>query len=336
MKVYKLLVVSIILCFMMGLIGCENPIANLIQERKDIEASYVSYLVDQEGFVDFENEGLRQTVLYYRDEKGLIVPVMRRIPWDEGIAQAAINQLIDRPVLREELAVIGLQPVLPTGTEVVGMTIQDGLCTVDFNKNILSYQNEADEKAMIQSIVYTLTEFESIHQVQIMVEGSIVKKLTYGTNTAEPLAREYINLADTLSEESIPVVVYYKGTVNGEESFFVPVTKGISALKADIKSALTALLEGAPENSGLYSEIPFGTSVNDVYVKDGVAYIDFSEEIKRMPENVRHQQSLIYELGLTLREIEPTIAQVRILSNGTEIQLSSDVSLNLPYFSNEF
>jgi germination protein M len=275
-------------------------------------------------------------VLYYRDEKGLIVPVMRRIPWDEGIAQAAINQLIDRPVLREELAVIGLQPVLPTGTEVVGMTIQDGLCTVDFNKNILSYQNEADEKAMIQSIVYTLTEFESIHQVQIMVEGSIVKKLTYGTNTAEPLAREYINLADTLSEESIPVVVYYKGTVNGEESFFVPVTKGISALKADIKSALTALLEGAPENSGLYSEIPFGTSVNDVYVKDGVAYIDFSEEIKRMPENVRHQQSLIYELGLTLREIEPTIAQVRILSNGTEIQLSSDVSLNLPYFSNEF
>ncbi|SDJ98398.1 GerMN domain-containing protein [Natronincola ferrireducens] len=336
MKGYRLLAIVMILCGVLVLSGCQNPLTRLVGERETSDTSHVSYLIDTEGFVDEENVGLRKTVLYYRDEKGLVIPVMRRIPWEEGIAKAAINQLVDRPIVREDLSMIGLLPVLPASTEIIGMSIDDGLCRVDFNKNILSYNSELEEKAIVQSIVYTLTEFEAIDKVQIIVEGNIMKKLTYGTNIEKPLRRQNINLTHELSEENIPVVVYYKGTTNGEETFFVPVTKGVSGLKADIKSVVAALLEGVPENSGLYSEIPYGTTVNDVYVRDGVAYIDLSQEIKRMPESPQHQQSLVYELGLTLREVEPTIAQVRILSNGTEIQLNSNVSLNLPSFSNEF
>lgn len=336
MKTYRVLAIVTVLCLTLLLLGCDNPLAKLVGEKETSDTSYVSYLIDEEGFVDVEDEGLRKTVLYYRDEKGLIVPIMRRIPWEEGIAKAALSQLVDRPVVREDLSVIGLLPVLPAGTEILGMTIEDGLCKVDFNKNLLSYDSEVEEKAIVQSIVYTLTEFETIDQVQILVEGKIKDKLTYGTKIREPLERANINLTYELSEGSTPVVVYYKGTSNGEETFFVPVTKSTNAIKADVKSAIAALLEGVPDDTGLYSEIPAGTKVNDVYVKDGVAYIDLSEEIKRMPENPVHQQSLVYELGLTLKEIEPTISQVRILSNGTEVQLSSDVSLNLPVFSNEY
>ena len=35
-----------------------------------------------------------------------------------------------------------------------------------------------------------------------------------------------------------------------------------------------------------------------------------------MPSNKSHQQSMIYEVGFTLKEIEPSISQVRILSGG--------------------
>lgn len=336
MKRYKLGIIVIVLCLMVALSGCENPLAKLVGEKETSDTSYVSYLIDNEGFVDVEGEGLRKTVLYYRDEKGFVIPVMRRIPWEEGIAKSAVGQLVDRPVVREDLSTIGLLPVLPAGTEIIGMSINEGLCKVDFSNELLSYSSELEEKSIVQAIIYTLTEFETIDQVQIMVEGDIINKLTYGTKIGEPLERANINLAYELSQENIPVVVYYKGTTNGEETFFVPVTKGTNAMKVDIKSALVALLEGAPDDSGLYSEIPFGATINDVYVKEGVAYIDFSEEIKHMPESPVHQQSLVYELGLTLREIEPTIAQIRILSNGTEVQLSSDISLNLPQFSNEF
>lgn len=283
----------------------------------------------------FEEDGLRETVLYYRDDAGLVVPVMRRIPWEEGIAKAAVGLLIDEPALRDDLKTVGLIPVLPAGTEVVGMTVKDGIAKIDFNKDLLSYTTEVDEKAIVQSLVYTLTEFEAIDKVQLLVDGKEMKKLSFGTKVADPLERENINLTLELSEEQVPVVVYYKTSTDIGDPLFVPVTVGVSSLKGDIKSALLALVDGQPENLGLHSDLPANVVLNDVYVKDGVAYIDFSKEIKNIAGGKANQQAIIYELGLTLREIEPSISQIRILSEGKEIKLDSSVSLNLPTYTNE-
>lgn len=323
MRSWRLIAILLLAILTISLNGC-----GLFTKNQDRD---VSLIIETD---QIEEEGLRETLLYYRDNKGLLVPVMKRIPWDEGIAKSAVNLLVDKPGIREDLALVGLLPVLPAGTEIIGMSINEGLAKVDFNQNILSYETERDEKAIVQSIVYTLTEFEAIDQVRLLVDGKEIKKLPHGTKVNQPLERENINLGLQLGEEEIPVVVYYKTTSNGEDSLFVPVTKGINSLKADIKSVLTALVEGAPEDKGLYSELPAGVELNDVYVKDGVAYIDFSKEIENMPTNRLHQQSMVYELGFTLREIEPSISQVRILSSGKEIELNPDVSLNLPNYLN--
>lgn len=324
MRSFKWVVVLLIVSLLFSLTAC-----GVLRKDKDTDVS----LVIDTGVL--QEDGLRETVLYYRDEMGLIVPVMKRIPWEEGIAKAAVNLLVDSPATREDISAVGLLPVLPAGTQVIGMSINEGLAKIDFNKNILSYNTEIDEKTIVQSLVYTLTEFEAIDQVQLLVDGEEMNKLSFGTKIKDPLRRQNINLTLELGEEEVPVVVYYKGTTNGEDSFYIPVTKGVSAIKADIKSVLTALIEGAPEGTGLYSELPVGVGLNDVYVKDGVAYIDFTEEIENMPNNKTHQQSMIYELGLTLREIEPSISQIRILSRGKEIKLNPDVSLNLPTYSNK-
>lgn len=329
MRHKSLILICILLLLSMLIIGCQDPIAKLMGNQ----ISDVGMFTDEDILEEGE-EGLRSTVLYYKDNNGFLVPVMRRIPWEEGIGKAALNQLVDRPAIRDYLATFGLLPVLPSGTDIIGMSINEGLCKVDFNNHILGYANELDEKSMINSIVYTLTEFEAIERVQILVDGQIVNQLKYGTKIKNPLERENINLSYELAEGDIPVIVYYKGTVNGEDSFFVPVTKGVTAIKADVKTVLNALLDGAPEGSGLFSEIPSGTTINDIYVKDGVAYIDFSDEIKRLPQNEKIQQSIVYEIGLTLKNLETTIKQVRILSGGREIELESNVSLNIPVFSN--
>lgn len=325
MRVLRYVAILLIVVSVVSLVGC-----SFFNREKETD---VSLIIDT---ATIQEDGLRETVLYYKDEIGLIVPVMRKIPWEEGIAKAAISQLVDETAVRDNLSSIGLFPVLPTGTEVLEMSINDGLAKVDFNENILSYDTDTDEKAIVQSLVYTLTEFEAIDKVQILVNGKTLNKLSFGTKVKNPMERENINLSLELESEELPVIVYYKTTTNGEDSFFIPVTKGVSALKTDIKSALTALLEGAPEGTGLYSELPAGVALNDVYVKEGVAYMDFSKEIENIPDNKTHQQSMVYELGLTLREIEPTISQVRILSSGKEIQLNSDVSLNLPRHINPY
>ena len=335
MRGYRALIVLWILIVILALSGCR--LKGLLDDDVDEGVSNVSYLTDerQEEFIDETDQKLRKTILYYRDEKGLLIPVMRRIPWEEGIAKSSIIQLVDKPVLREELSKVGLLPVLPGGTDVIGLSINEGLCKIDFNENILDYNDKIDEKAIVQSIVYTLTEFDTIDRVQIIIEGETIKKLPYGSKVNKPLARKNINLSDTIAEDSVSVVTYYNTSMNGEEVFVVPVTKPVSSIRADVKSALLALLEGAPGNTGLYSELPMGTRVNDVYVKDGIAYIDFSKDIEELPDKTKYQQSLVYELGLTLREIEPSISSIRILADGTEVKLHNDVSMILPDYPNE-
>ncbi|GAB6086424.1 GerMN domain-containing protein [Alkaliphilus crotonatoxidans] len=328
MRRNKGLLICMMICVFL-LTACGNPLTKLIGDKEtDVNLNI-------ENDLDFTlQDGLRETMLYYRDQEGILIPVMKKIPWEEGIAKSALRQLIDEPQVREELNKVGLNPVFPTGTEILGMSINEGLCKVDFNEAVLNHPSELEERAMIQSLVYTLTEFEAIDQVELLVNGEKVDRLKHGTQTADALRREQINLSAVIDDEMVPVTVYYKTTTNGVDSYFVPVTKGIQALKADIKSALVALLEGAPEGTNLYSEIPEGVVVEDVYVKDGIAYIDLSEEIKRIPDNAELQQSMVYEIGLTLKAIEPTISQVRILSGGKELELGAGVKLNLPTYSN--
>jgi len=324
----SIILIVIIVLITMLISACGNPIAKLTGKSNEVEVFTENELSEE------EEASLRSTVLYYRDNNGFLVPVMRRIPWEEGIGKSALNQLVDSPAVREYLDALGLLPVLPASTNIIGMSINEGLCKVDFTKGILDYSNEVEEKSIVNSIVYTLTEFEAIDRVQILVNGQIVGKLKYGTKIKNPLERENINLSYNISQDEVPVIVYYKGSADGENSFYVPVTKGITAIKADVKSVLNALLDGAPE--GLFSEIPSGTTINDIYVKDGIAFIDFTEEIKRIPQNSETQQSIVYEVGLTLKELEPTIKQVRILSEGREIELDQSVSLNIPDFSNNY
>ena len=40
------------------------------------------------------DSGYRRTTLYYATEDGFIVPVMKSIPWEEGIGRAALSYLV--------------------------------------------------------------------------------------------------------------------------------------------------------------------------------------------------------------------------------------------------
>ncbi|MDK2928704.1 MAG: germination protein [Methanococcus sp.] len=93
-----------------------------------------------------EEDGLRKTTMYFQDSNGYLVPVMRRIPWEEGIAKSTINNMVDSPELREILSSSGLTPIIPTGTKINGMTIDPntGLCKVDFTAEFNNKENKTD------------------------------------------------------------------------------------------------------------------------------------------------------------------------------------------------
>lgn len=131
---------------------------------------------------------LRETVFYLPDANWQsLVPVRMGIPWETGIAKATLGYLVEGSV-PEKMLDLGLEPLLPAGTTVLGLTIRQGLALVDLSKEFLNY-NPAHEQAVIYGLVYTLTEFPTISQVELLVEGKR-PDLPGGKLLSEPLSRK--------------------------------------------------------------------------------------------------------------------------------------------------
>lgn len=84
------------------------------------------------------------------------------IPYEEDVAKAAVQELI-----RDE------KSIFPTGTEVLDVTVENSLATVNFNDKVLESASvgAAGEALGLQSVVNTLTELYNIDKVAFAVEG---------------------------------------------------------------------------------------------------------------------------------------------------------------------
>lgn len=338
MSIKKLLILAIVLVLSFSLFGCKaiDTMKDLITEDEpEIE------IIRSDEDVDIvSNSNLRDTVLYYQNENGYLVPVKRQIPWEVGIAKAALKNIIDSPANREDISSIGLNPIIPAGTEILGMSINEetGLCKVDFSKEVMNCQTQKDEENMVKGVVYTLTEFSNIKEVQFMIDGKVVSELKFGTKIGEPIARGDINIVDSGVEGASKVTVYYKGTSNGEYEYYVPVTIPTSSPNANVLSSLELLFEGAPELSGLYTDIPQGVALQGVEIYNGVAYVDVISYDFSIIEDQDVYNEMARNIGLTLKEF-PEIEYVEILFDGKTIEeagLELEAQETIPVFANEF
>ncbi len=277
-----------------------------------------------------EEDGMRRTVFYFKNNEGYLVPVMRRIPWEDGIARTTINNMIDSTELRESLTNTGLQPLIPMGTEILGLSIDPdtGICKIDFSEEVANVETEKDEENLLKGVVYTLTEFETVNEVQIMVEGQIRPVLKESVAINTPISRENINLVGSEDEGSSKVIVYYKGGEEGYD-YFIPVTIPTLAPMANVYTALDILFDGPPVDSGLKSDIPSGIDLQGVEIKEGTAFVDImlDETVTLADDSLL--DNIMKNIGLTLSEFED-IESVELLLDGTAVNTS------IPVFANEY
>lgn len=338
MKFRKLITLVMVLSLVITLSGC-GALDKMKQAVTDTNEEDIEITESQDPIEITIEENTRDTVLYYKNRENLLVPVKRKIPWETGIAKAALRNMVDTEEIRNELSYIGLEPIIPMGTDVIGMSIdeENGICKVNFTSEILNSESEEDEMSLVNGIVYTLTEFPTISEVQLMVEGKIMDNFSYGTEVSNPIKRRDINLVEK-GEGNSKVVVYYKSTTNGEYEYYVPVTIPVMAPNTNVYTALEELFNGAPELTGLYTDIPIGVSLQGVEVKDGIAFVDLSEDVKDTVMDQATFDSMQKNIALTLDQFNE-IQNVKIMINGKtleEANLDIESSETIPVFANEY
>ncbi len=336
-KIFQRLMLFFCLTGLIFVLGCSQDFFPYLSREKEGPQIVIPEEQKREDIRKGQEEvpeGILYLQVYYVDGKGnYLVPVTVPVPWTQGVARAALEEMINGPTPAQEMR-YGLSSPLPPMTRVLGLTIRDGLAKVDFSEDIMSYDPE-NERNVLNSIIFTLLQFPSVKEVQIMVEGFSPDEFPGGTSGKGTFGWERglnLEVADEVIElDSTQVITLYFCSVLGENHiFYIPVTRVISADSDIIKATLEELLKGPRPESSLFTELPPGTELRNFAIQDNTVIVDFSKEILNYKGGLSGEKNVIMQTVLTLTQI-PGVEKVQLLVDGEKIVLNYGTSLNEYY-----
>ncbi|NLL07285.1 MAG: GerMN domain-containing protein [Clostridiaceae bacterium] len=306
-----------------------DVVSKVAKEDKPKTKEQVS---DQNSSSDKTANEILTITAYYKDSENVLIPVTRKIEKEEGVAKAAIKTMIENETNREALRPLGLKPVLPEGTEILGINIENGIAIIDFNSKLLGYSTARDENNIITSIVYSLTEFETINAVRILINGYVKEELKYSGDISGTLKRDNILInSDKLNTDSKTMkldVYLFKYLENKHEKLLPVSMEYIGVSKDKLPMEIVGSLSKEPKDPNLYTQMPENARLLDSSISDEVLTLNFSKEIKNYGGNSR-EEGLIKQILYTMKQING-IKKIRILIEGKKDDLPEGTDISKP------
>lgn len=298
-----------------GLFG--NEVQKKVDPPKQVTETKANPTKETAGKTE-DVEGTVKTELYLINKDGFVVPQTLTLPKTNSVAKQALEHLVANGPVTDMLP-NDFRAVLPEETQV-SVNIKDGVAVVDFSKEFKNYQPE-DERKILESITWTLTQFDTVKKVKLQMNGHPLTEMPVnGTPISENLSRATgINL-DTAGVTDItntkPVTVYYLGGEEGEY-YYVPVTKRVNTSeKNNIVAVVNELVKGPNTKSNLASEFMSDVELLEApKVENGKVTLNFNESIYGSFEEKIVSERLLNALVLSLTE-QKGIESVAVTVNG--------------------
>jgi hypothetical protein len=102
-----------------------------------------------------------------------LVPVLRTVPATRAVATAAVRELLAGPASDER----GLLTMIPGGTDLLGITIDGSVATVDLGGAFESGGGSASMFGRLAQLVYTVTQFPTVDTVRLRLDGQPVESI---------------------------------------------------------------------------------------------------------------------------------------------------------------
>ncbi len=135
-----------------------------------------------------------QTVRVYFARGEYLGVVTRTVTATPAIARAAMEELLAGPNAIEQGW--GFGTAVPSGTRLLGLTIDGGTARVDLSGHFESGGGSLSVMMRLAQVVYTLTQFSTVDRVVLMMDGEVVDVFTgEGLMLDEPQTRndfEYV------------------------------------------------------------------------------------------------------------------------------------------------
>lgn len=110
-------------------------------------------------------------VFFVQDEH--LLPVLRTHPATLHVGRACLRSLLRGPTVDEVSA--GISTAIPEGTELLGLSIDDGIATVDLSGEYASGGGTQSVTLRLAQMVWTITQWDSVNGVELLLDGEEVE-----------------------------------------------------------------------------------------------------------------------------------------------------------------
>jgi germination protein M len=142
------------------------------------------------------------------------------------VGSAAMEALLEGPDPRERAAGVGSQ--VPPDTQFLGLTVEDGIATVDLTSEFESGGGSASLNMRIAQVVYTLTQFPTVKGVLFQLDGQNVDVLGgEGVVVEQPVARKDFR-------DLLPAILVRKPEIGERVSNPVTVSGSANVFEANV------------------------------------------------------------------------------------------------------
>lgn len=265
--------------------------------------AFVSYVyLNHDNTVEEESVYLKTVV--FKDKDDELIPITINFHNEVELEQEIRNR-IDL-MKSDELTRYGLYPVLSKDLEVLSVSLNDKVLTLNVNDQIVANNDDMD---ILEALTFTLTNYEDVERLKLQINGQDISYLPNSQIPISCLTKELglNNFVETSSilHETVPVMVYNEKVIQ-QYSYYIPTTLRLNendTIEDQVKTIL--------------SQIQGKIQVVDVSLKDGILNVELGSNI--LLDNEKIDQTLEDLIVLSLSSLKD-VKDVKIKINNEDVR----------------
>lgn len=268
----------------------------------DIEVEYVTSLGTNEIYLLGPNKYLVKTNVLLNDES----------------FESKIRSIIDYlTVNKSEKLPVGLEGIIPTNTKINKISLDEGIVTVDFSKELLNVLPSLEER-LIEAISYSIMNLPEVKGVTILIDGTNLDTLPQSKKKLPDIITKDFGINkvyDIDNRNSIQkVTLYYIDNINNNH-YYVPVTKYINDDREKVSIIIDNLSSNYLYDSSLMSYLSGDTELINYQIEDELMLLNFNNSIFT---NDKLLEEVSYTIAYSIFDTYD-VNTVLLESNGKEI-----------------
>ena len=240
--------------------------------------------------------------LYIKDQNGYVARTNIIKKKDNDIEY--IINLLTKGSLYENYLPVNFEPLIPENTKLLNYSLNDKVLKLNFSKEFL-FVKENDEEKMIESLIYSLCELESIDKILIYVENEKLNELPNSKiKLPVSLDKSYgINkVYDIKSFKNVTKTTIYYASKTDDLTYYIPITK-ITNNDANAVEIIVKELKTSPiYESNLISFLNASYELKNYEIMENSVNMSFDNKMLLNLNDENITEKVKYTLSLSIRD----------------------------------